>query len=336
VTLSVVELDLEAASVSSDPEAFLRALDGPTVFRVRGRDRSRCRVIAGLLHGNEPSGLRAIHRFLATAAPPAVDLLCFLGAVEAARAVPPLRFPPGGRDLNRCFRPPFQGSEGRLAEEVLATLRGAHPEAVIDLHNNTGHNPAYGIGPHLDGARLALCALFARRYIHSHLRLGTFTEAFDGVAPALTIECGRAGDPAADQVAHAGLARFAALTALPPPPDQESVALFVEPMRICLRPGVDLTFAAAPDPAAHLTLDAEIDRHNFEVLPAGTRLGWVRPDAAWPLEAVAAGAPDQSRALFAIVAHELVARESITPVMMTTSAAAARADCLFYVVRRRP
>ncbi|MBQ0785555.1 MAG: hypothetical protein KBT66_15110, partial [Amphritea sp.] len=40
--------------------AFLRQLGGPTLIVVDGRDNSRCRAIATLLHGNEPSGVRAI------------------------------------------------------------------------------------------------------------------------------------------------------------------------------------------------------------------------------------------------------------------------------------
>lgn len=340
MNLSVVELE-GSGRVSPDARAFLQALPGPTVFHLRGRDRSRARVIAGSLHGNEPSGLRAIHRVLAGGETPAVDVWLFIGAVEAARAEPAftLRMLPGRRDLNRCFRPPFEGVDGRLAGEVIALLRAARPEAVIDLHNNTGHNPAYAIGSRVDALRLRLCALFAERYVASALSLGSFMEAFDDLAPSLTIECGRAGDAAADARAQAGIARLIQLPALDAGAaggdDGAAISVLVDPVRVRLRADLRLAFDERPHPDVHVTLDADIDRHNFEVLPAGTRLGWVRADAGWPIEAEDAAGRDQSRTLFAVEEGALLARRSLTPIMLTTNAAVARADCLFYVVRPR-
>jgi hypothetical protein len=109
----------------------------------------------------------------------------------------------------------------------------------------------------------------------------------------------------------------------------------MDPVRVCLRPGLELAFDESPHPEAHLTLDAAIDRHNFEVLAAGTRLGWVRRDVEWPLEAADAAGRDRSRELFVVEDGILLARQSITPIMMTTNVIVARADCLFYVVHRR-
>jgi hypothetical protein len=266
-----------------------------------------------------------------------VDTYLFLGAVEASRAGSGFSFRmlPGHRDLNRCFRAPFDGDDGQVAEQALTLLRQAHPEAVIDLHNNTGHNPAYAIGTRIEGARLGLCGLFSNRYIASALRLGTFMEAFDDLAPSLTIECGRAGDPAADATAHAGLLRLMRL----PRVDSTfvggmAVSILTNPVRVSLRAGLELAFDERPRPEADLTLDAEIDRHNFEFLPAGTRLGWIRAGCCWPLLAADAEGRDQSRELFAVEEGTLVARRSFIPIMMTTDVAVALADCLFYVVQQ--
>jgi hypothetical protein len=333
VSVSVVALG-GSRLVSRDADTFLAELAGPTIFSVGGRDHTRARVVAGSLHGNEPSGLRAIHRILAAGETPAVDVLYFIGAVEAARTEPKfsLRMPSGRRDLNRCFRGPFDDADGRVAARALEVLRAARPEAIIDLHNNTGHNPAYAIGTRVDDVRLGLCGLFADRYICSALHLGTFMEAFDDVAPSLTIECGRAGDPAADATAHAGLRAFVQLTRVEPPSARaRAIDVLVDAVRVCLRPGLDLAFDEAPHSEAHLTLDADIDRHNFQLLPAGTRLGWVRPGAPWPLDASDAAGQERSRELFMVEGGLLLARRSVTPIMMTTNAAVARADCLFYV-----
>jgi Succinylglutamate desuccinylase / Aspartoacylase family len=331
---------IREASLPGDANAFLEGLAGPALLRLPGRDRGRVRVVSGTLHGNEPSGVRAIHQALRTVVP-AVDVLFFIGAVAAARAEPRFshRMLPGRRDLNRCFRAPFDGEDGALAEAVLAELRAARPEAVVDLHNNSGHNPAYAIGTVADGARLALGALFAERYVCSSVRLGTFVEAFEDVCPAVTIECGRAGDIAADAVAFAGLERFLRLEQLDTVVvSNERLSVFTDAVRVTLRPGLTVAFAEAPDPAADLTLDAEIDRHNFETLPAGTRIGWVRPDI-WALAALDAGGVDRSRSLFAVEGGEragaLTIRQTFTPIMMTTDPDAAVGDCLFYAVHQR-
>jgi hypothetical protein len=334
--LTIIESD-DPASVPTDADAFLDGLPGPALLRLRGRDRSRIRVAAGSIHGNEPSGLRAIHHVLRTVVP-AVDVLFFVGAVHAARAQPRFghRMLPGRRDLNRCFRPPFDGEEGQLARAVLDQLRAARPEAVLDLHNNSGHNPAYAIGTAIDGPRLGLAALFGERYVCSELRLGSFVEAFDDIAPAVTVECGRAGDPAADAVACSGLTRFLQLPRLDPVlVANRLLSVFSDPVRVILRPGLTLAFASRPDPRADVTLDAGIDRHNFETLANGTRIGWARPEAGWPLEARDASETDRSRTLFEVDSGALLIRHSFTPIMMTTDPAAARNDCLFYAVHQR-
>ena len=86
---------------------FLQQLGGPAWFTVKGRDTSRRRVIVTLLHGNEPSGLKAVHALLSQEIVPATDL----GILVAGRILPCVktlthRYIPGERDLNRCFKPP--------------------------------------------------------------------------------------------------------------------------------------------------------------------------------------------------------------------------------------
>jgi len=336
VTATIDVLDAPT-DVQSDVLEFLARLRGPTIFRVPGIDRTRARVVAGTLHGNEPSGVRAIHRVLLDRVQPAVDTWMFVGAVAAACAPPGFahRMLPGHRDLNRCFRlPPFPDEDGRIAAAALLTLREAGPELVVDLHNNTGHNPAYGIGGAIDEAHLGVAALFTTNYVCSQLTLGTFTEAFAGIAPAVTIECGRAGDPAADETATLGLLRLLERDRIAPA-GGDGMTLLVDPVRVCLHPWASLAFADEPAPGIDLTLDPAIDRHNFRALEPGTRLGWLRPEAPWPVFAIDPDGVDRSGALLEPVGTELRIRTSFVPMMATTDAFAARTDCLFYAARPR-
>jgi hypothetical protein len=325
-------------SVGDTPAVFLDWLGGPTLLRLAGCDRSRVRGVATLLHGNEPSGLRALHAFVRRGETPAVDLVCFVGAVDAARRPPGFtaRMLPGARDLNRCFTPPFLGPEGELAGEALRLLREAGCEALIDLHNNTGHNPAYGVATVADAARINLTALFGERLIASDLRLGTLTEATSGDFPSVTIECGRAGDPASDRAALAGLARYAAMEALETRRVQAThVTILEDPVRVCARPEVRLAFASEPVAGADLTLTDDLDRHNFELLLPGVPVGWVARGRRWPLEARGADGVEVSREWFVLRDQLLETRRAAVPIMMTVDVAVAKSDCLFYLVRPR-
>lgn len=72
------------------------------------------------------------------------------------------------------------------------------PEAVVDLHNNTGRNPEYGVGVLVNAARLGVTSIFASRYVHTSIPLGALMEAFGPEVAVVTIECGKVLDPVAD------------------------------------------------------------------------------------------------------------------------------------------
>jgi hypothetical protein len=336
--LSVWE-DFAPEALGASAEEMLDRLSGPTVFRVRGADRSRCRVVVTLMHGNEPSGVRALYEWLRSDPRPRVDALCIVSSVEAARTPPRFshRMLPGGADLNRRFCPPFLDREGELAEAILSFIRAAGADAVVDLHNNTGHNPPYAIATRIDPQRLALAALFAERLVLSDLRLGALMEALEADLPSVTVECGRAGDPWADRVALEGIRRFFALERLEPNDALASrVEILESPIRVCLNEGVRLSVGDLADDSADVTIAANLDRHNFASLEAGTRLGWVDSSSGWPIVATDATGRDRSAELFAIVDGELRSRGTWIPIMMTTDPAIAAQDCLFYIVRPRP
>lgn len=317
-------------------EDFLRMLGRPTVIHVPGRDRTRSRVVATLLHGNEPSGIRAVHAWLREGTLPAVDVRVFVAAVDAALAAPGFahRALPGHRDLNRCFFPPYEGREARVAAGALARFREVRPEAIIDLHNTTGHSPAYGVAPRVGPPERALTALFARRLVHNSLRLCALVEATSPEFPSVTIECGRAGDADADSVARRGLERFLQADRVGVT-DEASLQVLVDPVRVAVRSGATLVFGDNPDPSVDLTVACDLDRHNFESLSPGTLIGWTGdPDRGWPLEAHGADGEEVSRRLFSVGDGVIRTRRDLIPIMMTIDPAIARSDCLFYAVRR--
>jgi hypothetical protein len=64
------------------------------------------------------------------------------------------------------------------------------------------------------------------------------------------------------------------------------MSILADPIRVCLAHDLSLAFGELPVTGAALTLDAAIDRHTFETIAAGTRLGWIAPGAPWPLRAL--------------------------------------------------
>lgn len=334
-----VRKDVRSEDVPARVDDFLDTLPGPTILAVRGRDRSRVRVVAGMLHGNEPSGVRAIHRALREGPEPSTDMLYFVGAVDAARAAPRFshRFLPGRRDLNRCFRAPWTGPDGAVGRSALAALCTRPVELAVDLHNNTGRNPSYAIGAAADESHLSLSALFTTRFIHSDLRLGSFTEAMGTRCPSVTVECGQANHPEADETAWRGLACLLRFDRLDPAVlTRQPMAVFSSSLRVELSPGATLAFGEAPHPDVDLTLDPDIDRHNFQCLAPGTRIGFVRRGASWPVVVRDASGVHHARSLFGLDERGgLVVREALVPIMMTTNPSVAASDCLFYAVQRR-
>lgn len=315
---------------------LLENLNGPGVISVAGRDRARSRVVITLSHGNEPSGLHAVHSWLRSGQRPAVNAVFVIASVAAALHEPRFshRMLPDGRDLNRCFAGPFDDREGAVASAILDVIADAAPECVIDVHNNTGHNPAYAIATRIAADEMRLASLFGRRFVHSDLRIGSLMEAVTAV-PCVTVECGRVGDPNAERIALEGIEKLFAIDRFDAIADPWSqMEIFESLVRVRAREDIRLAIGREANPQAELTVLSDIDRHNFSTIAAGTHIGWAT-GGGWPIEARDASGRDRSTELFTLAGGVLQARIAWTPIMMTTDPVIAQQDCLFYIVARR-
>ena len=310
---------------------FLRTLGSPRHFTLPGRDRSRCRAVVTLLHGDEPSGTLALMRLLQDGFVPQVDLLCCVVSVAAALHEPPLRALPAERDQNRCFHGPTDDRPGRVAAELRELLAGRTLEAILDLHNTSGAGPAYGVCVQDSDLHRALTALFGEHLMHTGLRLGTLIEGLADVAPCLTIECGGMYEARAHEVAYYGLKAFAgkdSLANLPP-----AVLVHHHPARLEVRQGAHVAYADSKQPGADITLRSDMDRNNFRVIESGRRVAWLGDRGLAALRVRGEDDRDRIGEFFEQVGDELRARVPFRPMMVTTNAAAAQSDCLFYAVR---
>ncbi len=364
-------VDASPEEVGADIDAFLDRFSGPVEFRQSGRDRSRYRVAVGLLHGNEPSGLHAIHRWLRSGRIPAVDVSLFVPAIEAARSHPRLqqRMLPGREDLNRSFRiptsvpapvptpvpatesppprhpmhsplspsgaRPLHPEDAAIATEILTRIRRRPCEALVDLHNNTGHNPPYGVLTALDAPRGRLVSMFSDiACLLTDLNLGTLLEATHDDVPGVSIECGQGHTSEADDLASDSLARFLDSDDLYLHEPPTHLCVLEHPVRVRLRPGLSLAFADTPVAGVDLTLVAHLDRHNFRPLAPGTVLGWINERTPWPFVATDIDGGDLSRTCFVVKDEQLLWQGDLIPIMMTTNAQIAMLDCFCYLMRQ--
>lgn len=329
---------IESPSPAEIPDCdleFLKGLRQPSWIVVPGRDQSRQRMVTTLLHGNEPSGLRAVHHFLKQGLTPAVTSVFYIGSVSAALADGGFvhRSLPGERDANRCYGRWLDDEQGRIAAEFTRRFERESFEALIDIHNNTGHNPAYGIGLSVDTKLQNLVSFFGDWFMHYDLKLGTLMEMTKLHCPSVAVECGRAGDAHADAAAIDGLSRFLSQDELdleqPPPAD---LKVLRHPHRVFLAPEIQVGFGARLQSGLDLCLRADLDQHNFTELAAGSLIGWVREGMPLPLEAMGAEGGRLGHELFVVQGSELRTRKSMVPVMMTMDLDIARSDCLFYAM----
>ena len=88
-----------STALGNNVQEFLEILGGPACLFLEGEDGSRTRALVTLLHGNEPSGAIALHRWLRSGQRPAVNVVCVLASVAAALEPPPCAEirPPGTR-----------------------------------------------------------------------------------------------------------------------------------------------------------------------------------------------------------------------------------------------
>ena len=313
-------------------EDFLQQLGGPVAIHLTGEDSSRSRVLVTLSHGNEPSGLKAVHRWLRRGATPAVSVVVLICGVRAALLEPLFSFrqPPGERDLNRCFGSPEGDRQGQLASEMLQHIRQLRPEALVDLHNTSGSSPAFAIAVGGSREQRSLVSLFVRHLIVTELQLGSLMEQALG-CPQVTIEVGGAVDESSRRVADEGIHRY--FTARDVLNVQTRLEISRHPMRLELRRPAQVRFAEHPLPDCELTVRVDIEKFNTTPLGAVDRIGWLQADALDRLRVTSNAAhPHRVEDFFRVEGGQLYPRQAMRLFMATTRPDVASSDCLFYFV----
>lgn len=327
------------------PDGFLEAsagglhqiLPGPTLIHLAGR-KPEPLFVSVLLHGNEDTGLKAIQNVIGryTTSELPRSLSVFVGNVQAAATGQ--RRLDGQYDYNRIWpgaeaTPDVAASpEYQMMERVVDSMRRRGVFASIDVHNNTGLNPHYGCINALRPEFLHLATLFSHTVVYFLRPLGVQSAAFARLCPAVTVECGKPGDVAAE--AHAARFIDAVLhldhfPAKPPAATDFNLYHTVATVRV----PEERSFGFG-DIAADLQLDRQIDHMNFRELDAGSRFGRVRPGTPMPIIALAEDGSDVTGDFFALRGDDLLLQRAAMPSMLTLNERIIRQDCLCYLMER--
>jgi hypothetical protein len=311
---------------------FLRILKNPTWITVPGKDSSRSRAIVTLLHGNEPSGLKAVHSFLKSGEQPATNLGIFVASVNAALYPPMLshRFLPDEEDFNRCFNPPVNTRQRKLARNLLQQLQAFAPEAIVDTHNTSGHSLPFAVSTLADKHSCQLTQMFTHRLVVIDQALGTLIEQRQEHCPIVTVEFGGFSDPDADDLAARSLHAFISNDQLF---DSETIPLQIlhSPLRLEIDRQTTLHYSSANHSAADITLFDTIDQLNFSRLQPGTALGWLSTKGLAGLKVMSAKGEDLTTVFFTERGGLLITLKTITLFMATTDPSIAHQDCLLYL-----
>ncbi|MCC5810911.1 MAG: succinylglutamate desuccinylase/aspartoacylase family protein [Ectothiorhodospiraceae bacterium] len=321
------------------PSGFLQAkptdlaavLGGPSLIRLAGK-RHPALFVSIMLHGNEPVGLEAVQAVLRRHSGHALprELIVFVGNVHAAAAG--VRRLDGQPDFNRIWpgTETVGTPEADMAARVTTEMREQGLFASLDIHNNTGLNPHYACINRLDAPYKSLASLFSRTVVYFTRPLGVQSLAFAPFCPAVTVECGRAGDGRGSEHAAEFLDALLHLQALPKRPAAEPLGLFHTVARVRVPETQAFAFG---EHAEGIAFFDDLDHMNFRELAAGTALARYHGDGI-PLLVEDESGRDVADRYFRLDQGELVTACRFMPSMLTLDERVIRQDCLCYVMER--
>jgi succinylglutamate desuccinylase len=323
--------ELPAGLLELSADRLHELLDGPTLIHFNGRHPQPL-FVSVLLHGNEDTGWEAMRRLLKSyqgkELPRALSL--FIGNVAAARYG--VRHLAGQHDYNRIWGA-GESEEHRMMRQVVEIMRQRGIFASIDMHNNTGLNPHYACINLLEHQFLHLATLFSRTVVYFIKPEGVQSMAFAPLCPAVTVECGKAGQSHGTEHALRFIEGALHMDHFPDHAVAEhdydlfhTVAIVKVPERY------SFGFNSG---SRDIIFSPDLDHLNFRELATGTALAEVKCDEA-RLEAWDEEGRDRAERYFDCEDGQLRTRLPVMPSMLTLNEEVIRQDCLCYLMERMP
>ncbi len=323
--------DIPGKLLSCAPAEVEGLLGGPTLFRLEGR-QSPPLFVTALQHGNEPTGFQAVQAILRKYSGGPLPRSLWLFIANVAGATTGERIARGQSDYNRAWPGTAtpDTAEAAMMREVIATVTASPLFASVDLHNNTGSNPHYAGINRLAPPFLHLAALFARTAIYFRQPAGTQSMAMAEHCPAVTLECGKAGEAAGLAHATEFLDACLHMHELPGHPmAKRDIILLKTRAVVKVKPDVAFGFEGRDEA---VTFRSDLDHHNFGCLKKGELLATLDGVTALPLTAHTDDGRDIAAELFEIRGEKLLICCDIIPSMATLDIRIIGQDCLLYVM----
>ena len=325
--------ELPEGLLELDATRLHEKLSGPTLIHLEGKQK-RPVFVSVLLHGNEDTGWEAIRSLLAkySGNPLPRCLSIFIGNVDAARHKQ--RFLDGQPDYNRIWQSSENIPEHIMMQKILAEMKAHDVFLGIDIHNNTGMNPHYACVNHLEPGFLQLATLFSRTVVYFTKPAGVQAMAFAELCPAVTVECGQAGQSSGTEHSMEFVEACLHLSQLP----EKQVA----PHDIDLYHTVAIvkvpheTSFSFSEQMADLRFPEDIEHYNFRELPVNTPLAQVHEKATATLDVWDENGANISEQFLKIEDGYICTTRPVVPSMLTTNTRIVRQDCLCYLMERYP
>lgn len=327
--------ELPDGFLTVEPQDLHSLLPGPTLIHLSGKHAPPL-FVSVLLHGNETTGFYAVQKLLRKYQYLPRSLSLFIGNVTAARGLK--RRLDNQVDYNRVW--PHKGFnhdsvECTMMGQVVEEMRNRKVFLSVDIHNNTGLNPHYACINRLDDAFYHLATLFSRTVIYFIRPKGVQSQAFAELCPAVTVECGHAGQSSGIAHAFQYLESCLNLHELPNHPiHSRDIDLFHTVATVKVAPHINFSFTRTD---VELLLKPDLDLMNFSELETGTCWASVQnleADADPVLTVMSESGEDVVTRYFSQDNGELTTKCPIMPSMLTTQEEIIHKDCLCYLMER--
>jgi len=308
-------------------------LPGPSLIYLAGQ-KSETLFISVLLHGNETTGWEAARELLIkySKLPLPRSVCLFIGNVAAARQGQ--RHLPGQPDYNRIWKCDNDSPENHMARQVIEEVSKLELFASVDIHNNTGKNPHYACVNRLDQSYLHLATLFGRTVVYFIKPDTVMSMAMAPLCPAVTVECGQPGMAEGARHVLDYLDACLHLSVFPAHPvTPNDLDLFHTVATVKVPSELEVGFS---NDNIDISLLPDIDRFNFNELPAGTAFGQVGSPGVQPFVVRDEQNQDVTARFFEINGRWIQTRTPVMPSMLTLDLDIIKQDCLCYLMERFP
>ena len=315
------------------PNELYKVLPGPSLIRFQGKENNPL-FLATLLHGNEPTGIRAIQKLIkkyqtvGKSLPRRLDV--FVGNVEAAKTNE-RRFAQQP-DYNRVWN---GGSlpEHCLAREVLDFVKSSGAFASIDIHNTSGKNPHYSCINRLDAPFVNLAHLFSQTLVYFTRPKEVLSNAMAEFCPSMTIEAGQPSDPYGVQHVYEFIEKCLNLKQIPPNWDgKEDLYVYHTIAQVRVPKNSRIGFHTDSRDKDFCFI-GDLDQQNFSELQENSLIGW-RYNPKLKLSVVDEEDKEVESRFIEYKDTEIRLKRAIVPSMFSTNVRIVHQDCLGYLMER--